>query len=135
MLIAGKPEELQAIGIEQSASAVELHLPFPPSANRLWRRSGATIHKSSKYSKWLRDAGLIAISQRPPGIVGSYKISIQATRPDKRRRDLDNILKPISDLLMSVGVIGDDSDCEMISARWVSQGEGVSVRVERTVIG
>lgn len=111
--------------------AVELSLPYPPSGNALWRSNRGRVHKSERYTRWLKDAGYIALEQRPGGIVGPYKISIQATRPDKRRRDLDNLLKPISDLLVSVGVIEDDSRCEMISARWVTIGEGVSVRIER----
>lgn len=114
-------------------AAVEIHLPMPPSANRLWRRAGNTIHKSSSYTSWLRQAGLIAMSQRPGAIAGPYKISICAAR-QSRKLDLDNILKPIGDLLQSIGVIDNDRDCEMISARWVSQGEGVSVRVERAVM-
>lgn len=110
--------------------AAELHIPYPPSANKLWRRAGTHIHKSGKYQAWLRSAGLYAKSQRPVGIVGKYKIGIQAVRPDKRRRDLDNIIKPISDLLVLVGVIEDDSDCEMITARWVTTGDGIVVRIE-----
>lgn len=131
MILAGAASELSSIGIRRAPLAVEINVPFPPSANRLWRRSGKTIHKATKYTKWLRDAGFIALSQKPGGIIGPYKISIQAARPDKRRRDLDNLLKPISDLLVSVGVVADDSHCEMLSARWVTEGEGVSVRVER----
>ena len=115
----------------RNSTAIELSLPFPPSVNALWRSNRGRVHKSERYVKWLRDAGYIALSQHPGGIIGKYKISIQAKRPDKRRRDLDNLLKPLSDLLVSVGVIEDDSDCEMISARWVTVGEGVVVRVER----
>lgn len=110
---------------------IELHLPFPPSANRLWRRSKTTIHKSDEYTDWLREAGWQVMAQRKGGISGPYKISIQAVRPDKRRRDLDNIIKPINDLLKSVGAIDDDSLCELVSARWVTAGDGVTVRVEK----
>lgn len=112
---------------------IELQLPFPPSANRLWRRAGHTIHKSKTYTDWLRDAGWQVIAQKAGGIAGPYTLSIQAKRPDKRRRDIDNIIKPISDLLMSVGAVEDDSHCEMVSARWVTAGEGITVRIERAV--
>lgn len=116
-----------------SSGVIELQLPFPPSANRLWRRAGHTIHKSKTYTDWLREAGWQVIAQKAGGIAGPYTLHIQAKRPDKRRRDIDNIIKPISDLLMSVGAVDDDSHCEMVSARWVTSGEGVSVRVERAV--
>src|SRR3990167_7663956 len=75
---------------------IELHLPMPPSANRLWRRSGARMHKSSQYTEWLRVAGLMVMAQRIKGITGPYKLSIQLLRPDKRRRDLDNRIKSIN---------------------------------------
>lgn len=110
-------------------SAVELHLPYPPSANRLWRRAGARIHKSDEYKAWLEEAGWKAAEQKPKRIDGPYRLQIQAARPDKRRRDLDNLIKPISDLLKVVGIIRDDSDCDVLSARWVTVGEGVYVVV------
>ena len=109
---------------------VELQLPYPPSANRLWRRSGSRIHKSSAYAGWLKSAGWEAMAQRPGGIKGPYALSIQARRPDSRKRDIDNLIKPISDLLATVGVIEDDCDCDLVTARWVTTGEGVRVRVE-----
>lgn len=108
---------------------VELHLPYPPSANRLWRRSGRVMHKSTEYTKWLRDAGWAAKAQRPGAVTGPYRLQIQAVRPDKRKRDLDNLAKPISDLLTSIGVIADDSDCEVLSMRWVTTGDGIHVVV------
>lgn len=110
--------------------SADLHIPYPPSANRLWRRAGHVIHKSAEYTAWLSDAGLYVKSQRQPGIVGKYKLIVTAARPDRRRRDLDNLLKPLSDLLMHTGIVGDDCDCDMIVARWVTDGDGIAVRVE-----
>ena len=109
---------------------VELLLPYPPSANHLWTRTRKGMRKSTKYVTWLLEAGWRAKAQRPGSVKGPYKLSIQVTRPDKRRRDIDNTIKPISDLLASVGIIRDDCDCEMVSARWVTTGEGVTVRIE-----
>lgn len=109
---------------------IELNIPFPPSANALWRSNRGRVHKSRRYVDWLLEAGLKVKSQHPGKIEGQYKISIQAVRPDKRRRDLDNVLKPTSDLLKSLGVIEDDHLCELITARWVTYGEGIYVRLE-----
>lgn len=109
---------------------IELWLPYPPSANNLWRSAKGRTYRSRAYVDWLTEAGLLAKSQRAGSITGPYKLSVTAARPDKRKRDLDNILKPISDLLKSIGAIEDDNLCEMLTARWVTTGDGVAVRLE-----
>jgi len=68
--------------------------------------------------------------QRPEKITGPYKLSLLAVRPDKRRRDLDNLLKATSDLLSGLGVITDDSECTELSAKWIPTGDGVTVCIE-----
>lgn len=110
---------------------IELTLPYPPSANRLWTRTRRGMRKTDKYCDWLRIAGYMALAQKVPGLTGPYKLSICALRPDRRRRDIDNLIKPVSDLLQSVGVIEDDSDCEQVTARWVTNGSPLTVRVEK----
>lgn len=107
-----------------------LHLPYPPSANRLWRNFRGRTCKSREYTDWLIAAGMAARTQRQPKISGAYKLSLTAVRPDRRRRDLGNLEKPVSDLLQSIGVIDDDCYAEMIVSRWVTIGEGITVRVE-----
>jgi crossover junction endodeoxyribonuclease RusA len=109
---------------------IEMHLPYPPSANTMWERAYKGMRLSKRYEKWLFDAGFLALGQHQPKHRGKYKLAIQAVRPDRKKRDLDNIIKPISDLLVSIGAIQDDSLCEMVTARWVTQGEGIYVRIE-----
>src|SRR5674476_910299 len=109
---------------------VELQLPYPPSANHLWIRARRGMRRSERYLAWLHTAGWKVKQQRPQKVHGLYKLSIQASRPDKRRRDIDNLIKPISDLLQTIGLVRDDCDCEMVSARWVTTGDGVNVRIE-----
>lgn len=46
---------------------------------------------------------------------GRLAIQIKATPPDKRRRDLDNILKSLLDSITHAGVIIDDSQFDAIS--------------------
>ena len=110
-----------------------MQLPYPVSTNAIWSRTKTGMRKSSKYTAWLIEAGQIAKRHRAYAITGKYHLYLAAKRPDGRRRDLDNLLKGVSDLLVSCGLVRDDSDCEMISARWVTSGEGVNVRVERAV--
>jgi len=128
-LIAGNSRQRQSQARE-GFIVITLTLPYPPSANRLWTRAKKGMRRSDEYLAWLDEAGWAAKSQRVGGIRGPYKISIQAARPDKRQRDLDNILKPTSDLLQHVGIIENDHMCEMLVARWVTSGEGVTVIIE-----
>lgn len=53
-------------------------------------------------------------------IEGPYKLTMLVLRPDKRKRDLDNLLKATSDALVIAGAISDDSACVWIEAKWVS---------------
>lgn len=88
------------------------------------------MRKSERYVAWLMLAAIEARQQTFERISGPYKLSVSIVRPDRRRRDIDNTIKPISDLLMHIGAIEDDSNCEMVSARWVTTGKGVQVRIE-----
>ena len=51
-------------------------------------------------------------------------------RPDKRRRDLDNIIKPCLDALVKGGVIADDKDCEWIEAWWADIEGDIIIDIE-----
>jgi Holliday junction resolvase RusA-like endonuclease len=52
--------------------------------------------------------------------------------PDARRRDLDNFaFKAVSDILVSLGVVSDDSDCVELSAKWITDGDDGVVRIEQ----
>lgn len=109
---------------------VELQLTRPPSANHLWVRARKGMRKSDAYVAWLMLAAIEARQQTFKRVSGPYKLTVSASRPDRRRRDIDNLIKPVSDLLVHIRAIDDDSDCEMVLARWVTTGEGVNVRVE-----
>jgi crossover junction endodeoxyribonuclease RusA len=109
---------------------IELQLPMPPSANHLWVRARKGMRKSDRYVAWLMLAAYEARQQPFKRVCGPYKLSIAVSRPNKRRADIDNKIKPVSDLLMHIGAIEDDSNCEMVSARWVTTGDGVQVRIE-----
>jgi len=96
-----------------------IDLPLPPSVNRLWRSNRGRVHRSPRYDAWRKEAGWLLAIQRPIRVTGPVAISIAAGRPDRRRRDLDNIAtKACLDLLTLHGVIQDDSLVVAISSRW-----------------
>ena len=108
-----------------------LQISYPPSANRIWRTSRGRTYRAPNYVNWLEREGWNIIQQRQGGIVGPYRLQMSVVRPDRRKRDLDNLIKPVSDLLKSVGVIGDDCDAQSIHLEWVKEGPPVTVKVEK----
>lgn len=65
--------------------------------------------RTREYNCWIDAAGKELMRQRPKRHEGPVSISIVASPPQARKRDLDNLLKAALDLLVSHGVIHDDS--------------------------
>jgi crossover junction endodeoxyribonuclease RusA len=49
-------------------------------------------------------------------------LEIVAVKPDKRRRDLGNLEKAVSDLLQHMKIIEDDCLCQKITMEWAKSG-------------
>jgi crossover junction endodeoxyribonuclease RusA len=110
---------------------IKIILALPPSVNRLWRTTQTgRMYKSPKYAAWRKTAVQNAILQAGRRkITEPYKLTLEVVRPDKRKRDLDNLLKAASDCLVEAGII-DDSQCEHIEARWVHNEHSCTVTIE-----
>lgn len=110
---------------------VILMLTYPPSANRLWRNYRGVTCKSDEYKSWLSlNAGLQA-KHWHRNIAGPYRLTIAATPPDRRARDLDNLAKPIGDFLQSIRLVANDKHMRELVMAWASDGEpGVTCTIE-----
>jgi len=94
---------------------IELTLPYPPSVNRTLRAVNGRVILSKRYRDWILAAGRAVAAQLPTQApIQDYRLWIDATPPDRRARDLDNLIKPTSDLLKRAGVIQDDSKARAI---------------------
>lgn len=92
---------------------------LPPSTNSLtFNAKWGGRAKTDKYAAWLRSAGWELEAQKPQAFSGDVAVEIWANKPNKRKRDLDNLAKPILDLLVAHRVIDDDSDVQSINMRW-----------------
>lgn len=112
---------------------VILSMPYPPSANRLWRAVAGRNIKSAEYRRWMDEAVLTIRAQRPRGIAGRYHLRVTATAPDRRSRDIDNLAKALSDALVQAGVIGDDHRAKSLFLEWadgVVKGGAITIHVE-----
>ena len=102
---------------------VELTLPFPPSTNALFRNvPGKGRVRSAVYKAWAIEAGYVVNRARP--IKGPVAVSVRLAPPNKRKRDADNSLKPILDLLVKHGIIEADdwSVVRKVEAEWIEAG-------------
>ena len=85
-----------------------LYLPKPISVNSMFGQSpGHKRYKSSAYKKWIKEATAMLREQNPHSYGGEVEIII--TLKDAGRTDCDNRAKGILDLLVSEGIIVDDS--------------------------
>lgn len=110
---------------------IEFHLPtLPPSKNALRKRTKTGIARTKTYEAWLKEFGWEMKLQHVRKVAGPYKLTLQAVRPDKRRRDLANLLESVSDAMVIHKITDDDSHAEMIVMRWLTVGAGVTIRVE-----
>lgn len=111
---------------------ISFTVSLPPSANNLFRnvpRVGRV--KMPEYKAWEKANEWLVTLACNDGrkIDGPFALTVKVGKPDRRRRDLDNILKPTLDLLVRCGGVKDDSDCQRIEASWSDQHEGVFVLV------
>jgi crossover junction endodeoxyribonuclease RusA len=115
------------------ARSLKLMLPWPPSVNTYWRSLAMPVAKAkrrepgreqfaarvmlSKEGREYRNscgAAVYAQGVRRHWLAGPLKVEITAYPPDRRTRDLDNILKATLDALKYCGVITDDGHIDSL---------------------
>ena len=92
---------------------MRLVLTYPPQINNYYipRPRGRYI---SPQGKSFRDLVYWSVREQDgaQGLTGRLRVTLHFTLPDKRRRDLDNVLKPLFDALGAAGVYEDDSQID-----------------------
>jgi len=85
---------------------MRVELPWPPSVNQHWRSVAGRVLLSRPGRAYRAAVGALAGGQVAPE--GRLACSIEAWPPDRRRRDLDNLLKAVLDALQHAGIMRDD---------------------------
>lgn len=98
---------------------IKIELPYPPTINTYWgfkvitgkgRRAFVRSYLKEKGKQYKKDVALIVNSEGLDlGISKNISMKIDVYVPDKRKRDLDNILKGLLDSMEDAGVYVDDS--------------------------
>ena len=110
----------------------ELTLPFPPSVNHYYRRVGPRTLISREGRTFRRNvcALLGGGGPRKPPSGGRIALAMDAFPPDRRRRDLDNLLKCTQDSLAHAGVFEDDSQIDLLIVRRCKPVKGGKVVIQ-----
>lgn len=108
-------------------------LPFPVSVNAMFSDGKVRRHKSQRYADWIAEAGYALKSQRALPVRGPVKLLYEVQEgKDNRRRDIGNLEKGCTDLLVYYGIIEADHDRIVREIRMVWNKDVVGVRVTVT---
>ncbi len=87
----------------------QLTLPYPPTVNTNLRHVGPRVLISKHGRQYRTEVCKQLRTKRIQPIEGDLIVDITINPPDRRRRDVDNVLKALLDSLQSAGVFEDDS--------------------------
>lgn len=108
-------------------------LPVPKS-NRYIRRKGGKVFKPPRVVNWEVRA-IWELREQYKGEPINWEISVDVVLilPNKRKRDIDNMLKSLWDVLEKAGVIKNDNLIyEVRTVKKVEKGkEGVYIKIKR----
>jgi len=97
---------------------IELTLPWPPSVNHYWVHTRTVAFISAKGKEYRKAVSAIVAQNHTVIRDKPIKVDIIAYRPDRRLRDLDNLLKAPLDALTNAQVWTDDSLIRDLRIRW-----------------
>jgi len=111
---------------------IEITLPWPPSVNTYWRNFDGRMIISARGREYRETVGdQMTLQKMVKHFKGQLKVEIEAFRPDKRRRDLDNLLKATLDGLAHAGVYEDDSQIVDLRIYWAKNiGGMLKIKIE-----
>ena len=107
-----------------------ISMPYPPTVNNYHTVARGRKILSRKGRVYKKEAVICLYQQcAPKSQEGPYAISISVRPPDKRKRDIDNLIKPLLDSLVDYGALSDDSEVIDLRIRKFNPIKGGSVEV------
>lgn len=107
-----------------------MELPYPPTVNHYYgqARNGKKFIKP-KGKKFRLDVQEIVAQKQAKTMEGRVSVFIAIYPPDKRKRDIDNVLKALLDALTKAGVWDDDEQIDVLEIRRNTNVKGGLVKI------
>lgn len=119
---------------------IKLTLPYGPTVNHYWgqgrngRRFLTTKAKYFRHAVWEEVVRVCPdVLNGGPILVGSLRFTLLVYPPDRRKRDLDNLIKPIWDALEHAGVFENDCQIKEMNCEMREYSENELARMEVTL--
>lgn len=119
---------------------MRLTLPWPPSANTYYRHvsrgplAGRTLLSEAGRAYRKAVDAVVAQARARKALAVPLEVRIAAFPPDRRKRDLDNLLKSVLDCLEASGVIENDNLIESLSIYRAERVAGGQLEVQITAL-
>ena len=117
----------------ETLSVLRIEVPHPPSINHYWRRVGPRTLISKGGRLFRRDVCRLLRDMDVRPIAGPLSVDVLIHPPDRRRRDIDNVLKALLDALQHGGAYEDDNQIVDLSIhkRCPIKGGKAIVQIEK----
>lgn len=95
---------------------LRFELPYPPSINHYYVRASSGVVLGEKGKRYRRDVAFLLHRYRQ-SYAGDKRlvVTINLFPPDKRKRDIDNILKCLLDSMEHANVYENDNQIDMLT--------------------
>lgn len=95
---------------------MQLTLPYPPSVNQAYRvfRNRSIMSEAGRQYRRIGHDMIAAQRGAQEALAGFLEVIVELYPKDKRRRDIDNPLKALFDLMTHAGVWLDDSQVKRL---------------------
>jgi len=90
----------------------QLILPWPPSVNNYWMSSGNMRYISKRGRVFRQAVAEECATQGVRALEGRLAVHVALFPPDKRKRDVDNVLKALLDACEHAGCYESDSQID-----------------------
>jgi crossover junction endodeoxyribonuclease RusA len=131
MALRRKMRHHRNFGVKLVGNTRYLTVPWPPSINSYWRRSGYTTYIGPIGKRFLARFVELMGDCDVPVLTIDFDLKLTAVfyPPDDRGRDLDNIPKVMIDSIVKMGIMDNDKQIRWMDIRFGHKVKGGRVDV------